>query len=420
MKQVIKFVIFAMACVFGFSAVSCTSDSVEDVVMPNEFEAIKLTEETRAAGNALSRFYAEYTTDAVRYVDDSDELKSKNVVVSPLSASILLSMVANGLDTNMYKEIIDYLGCDDMDGLKTFMNILLTDLPKADNQTNFILSNSVWVDSHRTLNGQYSSLIESIYNADISYVDIENNSQIVLNDINAWSAKKTNGLIPSILEKLDSETLAVLLNSMYFRAPWSDDFFNVNDTKAEEFHGFNKISKVDMMHTSIIGSYSNTGNFESISLPFGNSSFSIRFVLPTENVSMNEANSLLTVDELDKLNHGNIYSISISIPKFKLSTRINLNGVFNYSRISSIINANQLFTMFDPIVTGFLDLNQGSSIELNEKGAEVAATTSAGDILSAPMFKDVAFNLNRPFYFFIMENATGTKACLLSGRITDL
>lgn len=419
MKQIIKFAIYFLAFMFVFSSQSCSSDGEENSIIPNKFESIELDELTRAAGNSLGQFYVDFTTDAVRYVDDSDELKSNNVIVSPLSASILLSMVANGIDNDTSQKIIDYLGCNDTDGLKTFISILLNELPKADNQTKLILSNSIWIDNQRKLNGEYHSLMESAYKADIEYVDIANNSQRVMNEINAWSAKKTNNLIPAILDKLDSETLAVLLNSMYFKAPWSDDFFNVKDTRIEEFHGMSKNSNVEMMHTNIIGLYYATDNFESISFAFGNSSFTIRFILPIENLSIEDANSLLTVDELDKLNSGNIYSISISIPKFQISTHTDLNGVFKYSRIAAI-NGDQTFTMFDPAITGFLDFNQGASIELNEKGVEVAATTSGGDMIGAPMFKEAKFNLNRPFYFFIMENTTGTNACIMSGRIADL
>merc|ERR1719245_1861096 len=42
--------------------------------------------------------------------------------------------------------------------------------------------------------------------------------------INAWCKKATNGMIPSILDKIDEKTVAVLVNAVYFKGIWASKF----------------------------------------------------------------------------------------------------------------------------------------------------------------------------------------------------
>ena len=129
---------------------SCSSTEDNEIVLPNDRVDIELNGSTRAAANSLKDFYVNFTTDAAKYVDNESDL-SGNFIVSPLSASMVLSMIANGVEEDVRQEISDYLGTNDVDALNSFASTMLTKLPKIDNQTEVKLANSAWVNNNYKL-----------------------------------------------------------------------------------------------------------------------------------------------------------------------------------------------------------------------------------------------------------------------------
>ncbi len=64
---------------------------------------------------------------------------------------------------------------------------------------------------------EYIALLKTDYAAEV----FENAS---LFDINAWVTRKTHGKIDKILDQLDPNSAAVLLNAVYFKAKWASSF----------------------------------------------------------------------------------------------------------------------------------------------------------------------------------------------------
>lgn len=95
---------------FGGMLAGCNSENEPDVIAPNERVDIALDQNTRSAADNLKEFYVNFTTDAVGYVDADDDMRTGNVAVSPLSASMVLAMVANGVSGETQREITEYLG----------------------------------------------------------------------------------------------------------------------------------------------------------------------------------------------------------------------------------------------------------------------------------------------------------------------
>lgn len=404
--------IFACAC-------TSQSDVIDDEIDPNERGWIELEQETRAVAENLQDFYLNYTLDAIKYVDSNNEILSKNTVVSPLSASMVLAMLANGVDDEAKSEILEYLGVNDLNDLNGLSEILLSKLPTADNRTEMKIANAIWVNEGYKLNQDFSSLINLSYQGEINYADF-NEGKKTANAINKWCSAKTNGLIPEMFDEIDPLSMAILLNAVFFKGKWHDEIFLKENTKKEMFHGIKGSKEVDMMHASSKSRlYNADDSFEIFYLHFGNCAFSFIGIVPREGISSNEAIRLLTPEKIRDL-QGNMVEcdLAVDMPRFKIENKLRLDDIFKAGGLEGIFRGLDV-TMFEKETAGRIRFNQAANLEIDENGAKLAAVTSGELNESAPALGSKQHvRLDRPFFFFIREN--GSRACLLSGRIADL
>lgn len=401
---------------------SCSSDGPEiDDKTPNERTRIELTAQTRAAATGLLDFYARFTTDMTDYIDGQAGEKNKNVVVSPLSAAIVFAMTANGVDEKSQKEYTEYLGVNDIESLNDLCRVLLDRLPEADNTSLFNLANSVWVNSGMgmTLNKDYSERVSSKYDAEIRYQDFRDEAG-TLEALNNWCASNTGNRITSHFKEVNSGNLAILINALYFKGKWHNEIFDASRTKPETFHGLNGDSEVMMMESDFYeGTYANDGEFEYLTLNFGNESYRLEIVLPaSSDASRRSATGIdyKKIADLRRASYGT--SVKAYIPKFKVEGQQNLNGMLEAIGKSPLLSFDM--TMFTTPTGGSIRYMQSTFFSVDETGTEVAAVTS-GEIDGAAFPTEVEqaiVHVDRPFYFFISEFSTG--ACILSGRIADL
>lgn len=420
--RILNYSIMGLICACMVFLPACTSDNEPGVIIPNDREDIMLDVNTRAAAENLKNFYVDFTTDVVSYIDSDTDIVNKNAVVSPLSVSMVLAMAANSTEDGLRKEIMDYLGAEDIAALNSLSRIMLDRLPLADNQTNLSIANSIWANDSYKLNGDFIKLMTSDYLATVKERNFSDGSAKTVKEINSWCSDNTNGLIRNMIDEIPPFSLAIMLNAVYFKGIWKDRLFLLENTRKAPFYGVNGTREVDMMSSKFIDrKYSANDNFEVFSLDFGNTSFSLMIVLPNESLSPEEANKLLNPEELSELeNDAVMCKLSVQLPKFKVDAKLDMNKVLASGGIHNIGGEN-LFNMFDPATSGTIRFRHATQFEIDESGAK-AASVSSGEIgVTAPEIKpgeSYTVKVDRPFYFFLKENSTG--ACLLSGRIVDL
>lgn len=134
--------------------------------------------------------------------------KAENVVVSPYSAGAALSMLAEGAAGETRMELDKALnGC------------LFKDVDLGGNDTVVVRSaNSVWLDDGFSLKDSYSGTLRKDYGASVFSRDFSSPS--AADDINAWCSENTEGKIEQIVDKLRPDIAMLLVNALYFNAPW--------------------------------------------------------------------------------------------------------------------------------------------------------------------------------------------------------
>lgn len=369
---------------------------------------IELTAEANEAAAAVRDF----NIDFFRSVALADDYKGKNVACSPLSATMLLSMLSNAASDETAAEIASVLGYSDTDELNELYATLAIELPSLDPKAQLAFANSVWYEQKFTLTPTFSNIAQEYYKADIFRRDMTGKSSNVKDEINSWVTDKTRGLICNI--KIPFPVYSALINATYFKAAWKNAF-KARNTKKATFHGQNGDSQIDMMNREGGYLYERTADYEAVELPFGAGAFNATFILPSGDIEeFIESDALNTLWSYEPHNRG----IDISLPRFKIAENkdIDLTDILHDMGVKSLLKPGWVNLFNEPLPeVGFL-VRQKTSVEFNEQGAEAATITSGLMADTSPGFTPLSFD--RPFIFLITEKST--KSILFAGKIMDL
>jgi serine protease inhibitor len=119
-------------------------------------------------------------------------LPNGNVVLSPVSAALNLSMVLNGAEGQTKDEMLKALslGGSEIDAVNTANAQLIKTIRGQTDSVTLSVADSLWVDSRRaTLRPDYMKRMQTSYAAEVEGLDFSNPD--VPRQINGWASKQT-------------------------------------------------------------------------------------------------------------------------------------------------------------------------------------------------------------------------------------
>jgi serpin B len=267
----------------------------------------------------------------------------------------------------------------------------------------------------------YEETIRKNYNAEIF-------RGANLEVVNSWVNNKTEGKIDKILDKLNPNDSHVLLNAVYFNAPWAQAFVK-NGTRDREFHLTAK-EAVDVPTMFQQGEFAvvKADGYSAIRLPYGAGGLSMIVVRPDEIDGLDAVIKAFDGEKLDalmtQLGKAPKKTVALSMPRFKTEFRAELIDPFKSLGMSKV---------FDPAQSDLSGLTgkpraeaqstidqivHRAVIDVAEAGTEAAAATAVV-VTTRTMRPDDSdrFQVDRPFLFLIADDKTG--AVLFAGRIAD-
>lgn len=331
-----------------------------------------------------------------------------NVIVSPYSAGVVLSMLEEGAEGTTKEEFAEALnGC-----------LFKPQDFSSDPDVTVKTANSVWVDDDFSIRNRYVSLLENDFDAFITSLSFSDPATVKA--INNWCSENTEGKITGIIDKLTSADVMVLVNALYFNAPWGKAF-NEENTRKDTFFGADGEKEVDMMYLKSDFLYAEYQGCQMIQLPYEGDRYVMYVMLPPEGMDVNamipyinETSFKAAVDMLA------VKTVRLSMPKYKLETSMVLNQTLMNMGIRTAFSSGADFKAISEMGPLQLSLvKQKCYIDVSEKGTEAAAVTSAQVRLTAvkpEVFK--IMNVNRPFVFCIMD--TQSDSMLFAGKIVKL
>ena len=335
--------------------------------------------------------------------------KSENVVVSPYSAAVALSMLAEGAEGQTRVEFDSVLG-----------GVLYKAEDLGGNDTVIVKSaNSVWIDDNFSPRNRYVNLLEKDFDA---FLDVENFADpVTIKAINNWCSEHTNGKITEIIDRLDPGNVMVLINALYFNAPWENEFDPALTTD-QTFNGLTRQSKVRMMSNKGYYMYAEYQGFQMIQLPYLGLEYAMYVVLPPEGEDMDKLLSKMDASvysaAMDMLSQ---QEVRFMMPKFKVETSMLLNKPLQNMGIKTAFTPAADFSGIAEMGPLVLDLvKQKCYIDVSEKGTEAAAVTSAQIRLTSarPVAKVPVMRVDRPFFFVIADGEN--NKIHFAGKIVNL
>lgn len=335
--------------------------------------------------------------------------KGENVVVSPYSAGVALSMLAEGAQGETRAEFDNALnGCI----------FKAEDLGNNDTIT-VKSSNSVWIDNDFSIRNSYMNLLEKDFDAFIDALSFADPATVKA--INDWCAENTNGKIDEIIDRLDPSAVMVLVNALYFNAPWEDEF-SPSLTKEADFHGVTKNSKVQMMSRSARMNYAEYYGCQMVELPYAGGRYSMIVILPPAGMDADAMMQYIGESIYDMaMGMFQPRQVRFKMPKAKIETSLILNQALKNMGIKSAFTTAADFKGIAAMGPLVLDqVKQKCYIDISEKGTEAAAVTSAQIRLTSarPEAEPVEMTVDRPYLFIITDKANGN--ILFAGKIVNL
>ena len=392
-----------LLCLLGCSDINFTRNIVGDVLDTIEDPDVS------SVASANTRF-------GFKLLQDLREREpGGNIFISPLSISIALTMTYNGAVGETERAMAEVLEIDGLD-LYTVNNsnaALRNSLENPDPKVEISIANSIWSRQGVEFNSDFLERNRLFFEAEIASLDF--NAPQAKETINDWVDANTNSKIQKIVEEIDPQTVLFLINAIYFKGNWQDEF-DKSRTRAGVFHLSDGSEKrVQMMHREGAYPYFRGKNFEAAGLPYSDGRVSMYIFLPNRDSNLDEF--------LDGLNAENWeYWISqfrgkrcdMMLPRFRLEYEVKLNDTLKALGMEIAFNSGAAdFSRMGPPSLFISKVQHKTFVEVNEEGTEAAAAT----VIILKKSTPPVFRVDRPFFFAIYDAETQT--ILFMGIVTE-
>ncbi|XP_058783181.1 serpin-ZX-like [Vicia villosa] len=377
-----------------------------------------------------------------KHLFSKEEYKEKNIVFSPLSIQIILSIIGAGSEGTTQHQLLEFLHSSSTDHLKSLSSqlvsyVLADNTPAGGPLVSFV--NGVWVQESFSLQPSFKETVSTDFKATLASVDFLTKAHEVRKEVNLWAEKETKGLIKNLLppESVDSLTNLIFANALYFKGAWSSEF-DISKTKDYDFYLLNGSSvQVPFMTSKQKQFISVFDGFKVLRLFYksGRSykhedrrSFSIYFYLPDAKDGLLALIEKVASDSEFLEGTRPRESVPVGdfrIPKFNISFGIETSNILKELGVILPFTEGGLTKMVDSPMSQNLHISgiyHKSFIEVNEKGTEVAAATSTDVKVTCgrrtkPPPPPIDFVADHPFMFLIREDLSGT--ILFTGQVLN-
>ena len=340
------------------------------------------------------------------------------VFISPMSASLALSMTANGASETTQQEMLSALGFDcSIKEVNEYNRSVMDLFASEPDGVELNAANSIWVSDAFPLKGRFCRKVRKNYDAMVTNLDFADPASVSV--INRWCADNTAGRIDKMIEAIDPATQLYLLNALYFKGLWATPF-DPALTHEDTFHGDSNDSQVKFMHNKAYFPYYSGTEGSMVELPYGEEgNFVMDVLMPADGISVDDFVSGLDKELLDKLS-GSLQTdeVRLTLPSFKAEYEITLNDVLQRLGMKEAFTSSADFSAMSKDNLMISEVKQKTFIEVNEEGSEAAAITSVGMMRTSLGPEPFSFTVDRPFVFLIRERTSGTL--LFMGIVRNL
>lgn len=345
----------------------------------------------------------------------------ENDCYCPLSLYYALALTGSGARNQTEAEFQDALHVPALDWAADQCNRYYRQHYTDEERCRFMLANSLWMDGRCQFSGDFISGAEQNFFSGLFQADFTDPS--VGRDLTQWVSENTGGLLEPEFE-FSSDTMLALINTVYLRARWGDEFIPENNerdvfTRADG----SEVTAEYMWQSDEHGSgYDGEGFLRSERYLAGG--FRMIFILPDEGVSPQQL--LSDPDRFEEMFYPREmdgFEVHWRVPKFSIDSEYDLMDALGRLGLSSAMDEDlaDFSGMYDSLPWPYTGLylsqaRQGVHLAIDEEGMEATAYTElameAAGAAAPEEHPVLEMNLNRPFLFAITadDQTTGGDA----------
>ncbi|XP_026178768.1 antithrombin-III [Mastacembelus armatus] len=355
-----------------------------------------------------------------------------NIFMSPISISTAFAMTKLGACNQTLQQIMKVFEFDTIkektsDQVHFFFAKLNCRLyRKKDKTTELISANRLFGDKSLTFSETYQNISEMVYGAKLLPLNFKVNPEKARLTINSWISNKTENRIQDTLPQgaLDSTTILVLVNTIYFKGQWKNKF-DKDNVFASDFHISESHScSVNMMYQEAKFRY---GHFpddqvQLLEMPYRGDDITMVMILPSRGTALSKVEESLSLKKLsDWLSAIVETTVSVHVPRFRVEDSFSLKEKLQAMGLSDLFSPEKasLPGMLEEDSDGLYisDAYHKAFLEVNEEGSEAAAATAVVAIGRSFNLNREVFLADRPFLLLIRESSINTL--LFIGRVSD-
>jgi serpin B len=349
----------------------------------------------------------------------------KNIMISPYSICTAMAMLNAGAAGNTKAQIDEAFGWTEIENVSEQYRKLLNAVSSGGgNVFNMSSANRLYVDNNFYPLESYTNTLSENFDADLEKVNFgSGDNSDTVDEINSWVESQTNGKIKNMFDEIESNTRAILINTIYFNAEWLNPF--TRTSKRPFYLDESNHITTNMMSVTAQLSYIRTEDVEVVKLPYraGKSDISMIVIKPTERGGLMALEKNVIKKRfskikkwIKKIDKDYPSTIVLTMPKFEFGSKV--------PNMKEILEKKfAVMDVFDSQSADLSGINGGrdlfvssiihqSFISVDEKRTEAAAATS---VKVAYRMGPLRVTIDHPFLFLIYDHKN--KVVLFLGRV---
>ncbi len=337
----------------------------------------------------------------------------ENLLISPLSALACTAMLCNGAGGETLAQLEAALGCDTGSLNKTVYAALSGLVSGKDHRIGS--ASSMWVHEGLNVRSDYLQTNADYIGAQVYSAKFDDST---VKDINNWAKKKTDGMIPHLVDDLPVDSVMALLNSVLFDMKWQEKY-EKDDISDGVFRNADGSAKTVPYLHSDEGVYFSDENTVGFAKYYLNSDYMFIGLLPDESIDINEYINTFTAEKWAALwSARENASVVTAMPEFDFDSETDLQAVFKSLGVTDLFDPDKADLSKISDQTLYCSVfRQKARIEHGRNGTKAAAVTFSF-LCGRAAPSELVVHLDRPFVFLIADAKTGSP--VFTGAVKNL
>ncbi|MCV3213483.1 serpin family protein [Plectonema radiosum NIES-515] len=342
-----------------------------------------------------------------------------NIFISPSSVAIALAMTYNGASGSTQQAMAKALELQgiSLEDINSSNAALKTLLENTDPKVQLTITNSLWANKDTSFKSEFIQRNKDFYKAKVANLDFKDSRSSGV--INTWVNDNTRGKINKIVEKIEPSQVLFLINAIYFKGNWKNEFDQKQTAEYPFYVASDKPKKHPMMSQTGDYRYLENEQFQAVSLPYGkDGKISFYVFLPKQNNSKAFYENLNSDNWQKWMTQFSEQEGFVRLPRFKINYDITLNDALSNLGMGEAFSSKANFSAMGKNLT-ISQVKHKTFVEVNEEGTEAAAATSGEIVATSAIEKPKPFRMivDRPFFCAVRDNQTGSV--LFMGSIVE-